>query len=165
MVKSIFFISRKGTIKIYSKNKVVFESYRFYEKDNLLNNAISMVLRSDNNLKKAFNSLNYLLSEYFFESQDDISDDIFEYHPVFIEFNKTVNEITRHAKVLNSTEINKFKICFEFVSPLNSKSIEAKSKFISIGRNKSIKFIIESYNGKNINGPDKIRKFEFTVEK
>jgi len=160
MIKYITFYGKNGSVMLYSYNLCVFESQRLYMNDELEKKSSPIISKASPNLEIEFNCLKRGLTSLFMENQTESI--LLNITPR--EIDKLITYILRDLNNSSFFEFFKFKLTFEYDKPLSIKLIDVKSSHFCKNSFKSIKYIVETYRGKNVWGEDKIRKFEITIK-
>lgn len=159
MVKSIIFYGKMGEIKIFSKNQLVYESYKLNDNDGSPNSFFSVVSQAGLPVKMVFTFLNELLTDYLLDNKKDNSN----YHFCSDKLINSINYILEHLDNPNSIIFDWYQIEFEHKILVSSMKIEHKFLHIPI-TNKSMQYVIEPYLGQEAFDLDMVRKFVLTIK-
>lgn len=160
MIKYITFYGKNGCVTLYSIDLEVFEKQRLYMNDDISKRSSPIISKSSPNLEIEFNCLKRGLTNLLIENQEDI----IQFNLSSREIDDLITYILRDLNNSNFFQFFKFKMVFECEKPLPTEFIGFKLSRFCKNRSKSIKYFMETYQGVNIWGEDKVKKFEITIK-
>ncbi len=156
----------KGTVKIFSHVKDVYESYRFYKNQTFKKNFTPTIYKSKLEFNKTYLLLKEELDSHFldYSSPADQIADVSQIKSNYECFVNSVENMSKNLKLQDLPKIKKMRLKFSFNHPLEMSFLqESVEQFMSLDKVKQIKYMMPTYKGMRI-FEDKVREFEITLE-